>query len=87
MINEIPSKVQLKIFNLDERKISAHSKSTFYLMVHLCHIFTKNCKTNSEDIKIKAIEKSIITYDLFTDNTEIIEKFRLFRREESAVAN
>ena len=82
MINEIPSKAQVKIFNIDERKISAHSKSTFYLMAHLCHIFTKNCKTNSEDIKIKAIEKSIITYDLFTDNTEIIEKFRLFRREE-----
>ena len=77
MISETPSKVLVKIFNL-ERKISAHSKSTFYLMAHLCHIFTKNCKTNSEDIKIKAIEKSIITYDLFrffTENTEIIEKF------------
>ena len=82
MVNEIPSKVLVKIFNLDERKISAHSKSTFYLIAHLCHIFTKNCITNSEDIKIKAIEKSIITYDLiffrfFTDNAEIIEKFRL----------
>jgi hypothetical protein len=33
--------------------------------VHLCHIFMKNYKTNSEDIKIKAIEKSTITYDLF----------------------
>ena len=64
MVNEIPSKVLVKIFNLDERKISAHSKSTFYLMAHLCHIFTKNCKPNSEDIKIKAIEKSMITYDL-----------------------
>ena len=63
MVNEIPSKVLVKIFNLDERKISAHSKSTFYLMAHLCHIFTKNCKTDSEGIKIHAIEKSIITYD------------------------
>ena len=64
MVNEIPSKFLVKIFNLDERKISAHSKSTFYLMAQTLPHFTKNCKKNSEDIKIKAIKKSVITYDL-----------------------